>query len=215
MKKNIGFLLALISLVSCNNQTSISTSQNTITPTTSETTTSQTTTSEDSSSSEENYNTLQEVMDNLNASAFSSDYICKENIGLSDMKNVGVNKQRFEKEKLYDVPEGTIYLAEDYNITPDGSNNSGNLSILLSNLVNVKGNKIIKFKQGIYKFSATVDVNGIEDVYLVGDNTEFLYSGWGTYFEAKVSKNVNIMNISFDMEYSPTIAGTVKITDCP
>lgn len=214
MKKNIGFLLALISLVSCNNQISTSTSQTTTDSTTSQTTTgsttSQTTTSEDSSSSEENYDTLQEVMDNLNSSAFSSDYICKENIGLSDMKNVGVNKQRFENEKLYNVPEGTIYLAEDYNITPNGSNNSGNLSILLNNLVNVKGNKIIKFKQGIYKFSATVDVNGIEDVYLVGDNTEFLYSGWGTYFEAKVSKNVNIMNISFDMEYSPTIAGTVK-----
>ena len=85
MKKNIGFLLALISLVSCNNQISTSTSQTTTDSTTSQTTTgsttSQTTTSEDSSSSEENYDTLQEVMDNLNSSAFSSDYICKENIG--------------------------------------------------------------------------------------------------------------------------------------
>lgn len=77
MKKNIGFLLALISLVSCNNQISTSTSQTTTDSTTSDTTTSQTTTSKDSSSSEENYNTLQEVMDNLNSSAFSSDYICK------------------------------------------------------------------------------------------------------------------------------------------
>ena len=208
MKKtrNICLLLALFSLFACNR-----------TETTSSNKASNSNNSSNisslESSNQDNFSDVNEVINRLNSSAFSNEIECKENIGLNDMKNVGVNKNRFENETLYLIPEGTIYLAEDYNITPLGENNSGNLSSLLASLVNVKGNKIIKFKQGVYKFSATVDTDGIEDLYLVGDNTEFLYSGWGTYFEAKVSKNIMISNISFDMEYSPTIAGIVKRVD--
>lgn len=204
--RNICLLLALFSLFACNR-----------TETTSSNKASNSNNSSNisslESSNQDNYSNVNEVINRLNSSAFSNEIECKENIGLNDMKNVGVNKNRFENETLYLIPEGTIYLAEDYNITPLGENNSGNLSSLLASLVNVKGNKIIKFKQGVYKFSATVDTDGIEDLYLVGDNTEFLYSGWGTYFEAKVSKNIMISNISFDMEYSPTIAGIVKRVD--
>ena len=204
--RNICLLLALFSLFACNR-----------TETTSSNKASNSNNSSNisslESSNQDNFSNVNEVIDGLNSSAFSNEIECKENIGLNDMKNVGVNKNRFENETLYLIPEGTIYLAEDYNITPLGENNSGNLSSLLASLVNVKGNKIIKFKQGVYKFSATVDTDGIEDLYLVGDNTEFLYSGWGTYFEAKVSKNIMVSNISFDMEYSPTIAGIVKRVD--
>ena len=204
--RNICLLLALFSLFACNR-----------TETTSSNKASNSNNSSNisslESSNQNNFSNVNEVINRLNSSAFSNEIECKENIGLNDMKNVGVNKNRFENETLYLIPEGTIYLAEDYNITPLGENNSGNLSSLLASLVNVKGNKIIKFKQGVYKFSATVDTDGIEDLYLVGDNTEFLYSGWGTYFEAKVSKNIMISNISFDMEYSPTIAGIVKRVD--
>ena len=204
--RNICLLLALFSLFACNR-----------TETTSSNKASNSNNSSNisslESSNQDNFSNVNEVINRLNSSAFSNEIECKENIGLNNMKNVGVNKNRFENETLYLIPEGTIYLAEDYNITPLGENNSGNLSSLLASLVNVKGNKIIKFKQGVYKFSATVDTDGIEDLYLVGDNTEFLYSGWGTYFEAKVSKNIMISNISFDMEYSPTIAGIVKRVD--
>lgn len=201
--RNICLLLALFSLFACNRTETTSSNKASNSNNSSNV-------SSLESSNQDNFSNVNEVINRLNSSAFSNEIECKENIGLNDMKNVGVNKNRFENETLYLIPEGTIYLAEDYNITPLGENNSGNLSSLLANLVNVKGNKIIKFKQGVYKFSATVDTDGIEDLYLVGDNTEFLYSGWGTYFEAKVSKNICISNISFDMEYSPTIAGTVK-----
>lgn len=204
--RNICLLLALFSLFACN-RTEATSSNNASNSNNSSNISSL------ESSNQDNFSNVNEVINGLNSSAFSNEIECKENIGLNDMKNVGVNKNRFENETLYLIPEGTIYLAEDYNITPLGENNSGNLSSLLASLVNVKGNKIIKFKQGVYKFSATVDTDGIEDLYLVGDNTEFLYSGWGTYFEAKVSKNIMISNISFDMEYSPTIAGIVKRVD--
>lgn len=204
--RNICLLLALFSLFACN-RTETTSSNNASNSNNSSNISSL------ESSNQDNFSNVNEVINRLNSSAFSNEIECKENIGLNDMKNVGVNKNRFENETLYLIPEGTIYLAEDYNITPLGENNSGNLSSLLASLVNVKGNKIIKFKQGVYKFSATVDTDGIEDLYLVGDNTEFLYSGWGTYFEAKVSKNIMISNISFDMEYSPTIAGIVKRVD--
>lgn len=204
--RNICLFLALFSLFACN-RTEATSSNNASNSNNSSNISSL------ESSNQDNFSNVNEVINGLNSSAFSNEIECKENIGLNDMKNVGVNKNRFENETLYLIPEGTIYLAEDYNITPLGENNSGNLSSLLASLVNVKGNKIIKFKQGVYKFSATVDTDGIEDLYLVGDNTEFLYSGWGTYFEAKVSKNIMISNISFDMEYSPTIAGIVKRVD--
>lgn len=204
--RNICLLLALFSLFACN-RTETTSSNNASNSNNSSNISSL------ESSNQDNFSNVNEVINRLNSSAFSNEIECKENIGLNDMKNVGVNKNRFENETLYLIPEGTIYLAEDYNITPLGENNSGNLSSLLASLVNVKGNKIIKFKQGVYKFSATVDTDGIEDLYLVGDNTEFLYSGWGTYFEAKVSKNIMISNISFDMEYSPTISGIVKRVD--
>lgn len=204
--RNICLLLALFSLFACNRTETTSSNKASNSNNSSNV-------SSLESSNQDNFSNVNEVINRLNSSAFSNEIECKENIGLNDMKNVGVNKNRFENETLYLIPEGTIYLAEDYNITPLGENNSGNLSSLLASLVNVKGNKIIKFKQGVYKFSATVDTDGIEDLYLVGDNTEFLYSGWGTYFEAKVSKNIMISNISFDMEYSPTIAGIVKRVD--
>lgn len=168
--------------------------------------------SESSSFIDENYLERDEILTNLGSSPFKDDMKEKENMGLSNIKEVGVDKEKFENEELYPCPnEGHIYLAEDYNITPTGQNNSGNLSILLANITDVEGIKIVKFNGDVYKFTSTVDVTGIKDLYLVGEEgTQFIYSGWGTYFEAKVSSNIHLNNITFDMENSPTIGGVVK-----
>lgn len=161
--------------------------------------------------------TVEEYLDTLKGSAFQDKISTEEEMGLSDVKNVGINQERFEHENLYYDEEitGTVYLAEDYGITPTGLNNAGNLSILLSNIKNVSGNKIVRFKGEVYPFSAKVDVLGISDLYLIGqEGTEFLYSGWGTYFDARLSDRIHIFNIDFDMKYSPTIAGPiVKFVD--
>lgn len=173
--------------------------------------------SDDSSTDSSSVETMdtKEIINNLKGSPYQMEMYANENLGLNNISNVGINQDRFVNEVLYPVPsEGTVYIAEDYGISFDGINNSGNLSLLLSNIANVDGNKIIKFKKGTYSFSTKVDVVGIENLYLVGEEgTTFEYSGWGTYFEAKMSKNVHISNINFDMKYSPTIAGEVKEVD--
>ena len=154
-----------------------------------------------------------DILNNLSNSPFSTKMKAKENLGLSNISEVGIDQNRFENEVLYEVPtEGTIYNAEDIGITPDALNNSGTLSLFINSIKDNEGNKIIKFKKNTtYHFSAKVDATSIENLYLVGDEgTTFLYSGWGTYFEAKASKNVHINNISFDMKYPPAIAGEIK-----
>lgn len=153
-----------------------------------------------------------EVLSILKSSPFSSKIKTNDLIGLEKISDVGVDKTRFDNEILYPVPnEGTVYIAEDYGITQDSDANTGTLSLLLKEIKSVEGNKIIKFKKGVYYFSGKVDITGISDLYLVGEEgTEFVYKGWTTYFEAKASKNVHISNISFDMLYSPTISGTIK-----
>ena len=153
-----------------------------------------------------------EVLSILKSSPFSSKIKTNDLIGLEKISDVGVDKTRFDNEILYPVPnEGTVYIAEDYGITQDSDANTGTLSLLLKEIKSVEGNKIIKFKKGVYYFSGKVDITGISDLYLVGvEGTDFVYKGWTTYFEAKASKNVHISNISFDMLYSPTISGTIK-----
>lgn len=152
------------------------------------------------------------ALDMLKASPFSNYINTEEDLGLSEMSNVGVDKNRFENEILYPVPEeGTIYIAEDYGISQDNETNTGTINLFLQSLKTVEGNKIIKFKKGIYYFSGSIDFTGINDLYFVGeDGTEFVNTGWSSYFEARASKNIHINNITFDMKNSPSISGTVK-----
>jgi len=168
--------------------------------------------SSSSSSESENYLSTNEVLTKLKESPYQNNMSTLENIGLKEIKSVGINQDKYLNEELFPVPnEGIIYLAEDYGITPTSENNSGNLSILIASLKNVEGIKIIKFKNGNYPFGATVSIQGVNDLYLVGEEeTYFNYIGWSSYFDVKISDNIHINNIKFDMSTSPTIAGTIK-----
>ena len=161
----------------------------------------------------------EEALNHLRTSAYTKEMTTKTDLALSELHNVGVDEDRFNNEiDIYKVPEeGNIFIAEDIGITKDGENNSGIFSIWLENNRNLPGNKIIKFDNGTYPFSSKIDVTGIEDLYIVGsENTEFLFTGFGTYFEAKASKNVQLHNITFDKKYSPTIGGKiVSVSETP
>ncbi len=215
MKKRVFVLLTtLLALSGCFYGGS-SSSDSTSEIVTSDSSISESETSNSSSSEEENFMSTEEVLQNMKATPFSTDIRTNEDLGIADLTRVGVDSDRFANETKFAIPsEGTFYKAEDYGISPSGDNNTGALSILLKNIISVSGNKIIQFQDAIYPFSGTVDVTGIKDVYLVGKgSTEFVYSGWGTYFEAKASQNIHLSNIAFDMKNSPTISGTITRVD--
>lgn len=132
--------------------------------------------------------------------------------GVSEASNIGLDKEKLFSEERYPVPkEGTIYLAEDYGVTPDGENNAGKLTVLLSSLANVSGNKIIRLKDNAtYYFSNSVSATNLSDIYITGgENTKCIYTGWMSYFVITKCTNFHINNLTFDINPSPTITGTI------
>lgn len=123
---------------------------------------------------------------------------------------VGIDEEDFNKERYEVIADAHVYIAEDYGIRPGGSNNSGSLMNLLESIKSVEGPKIVKFANATYEFGQTITCQSISDLYLVGEeNTTFMYGGWISYMRFSLSKNVHINNITFDMNPSPTITGTV------
>lgn len=154
----------------------------------------------------------QTLLKNLKSNIYSTEMNSEENWGLNSIKNVGINENKLNNEVLYPVPTTDIkeYIAEDHNVSFDGSNNSGNLSNLLSSLSEVQGTKVVRFKKGTYIFNGSINAKNIEDCYLVGEEgTKFVYTGWVTYINITLCKNFHVNNIIFDMNPSPTVMGTV------
>lgn len=151
----------------------------------------------------------------LRNSSFAGEFRARGDIGLSRVWDVGVKKDRFENEEILTIPaDATVYEAADYGITPDGSYNSARLNKLLDELSGVEGKKVIHFEGATYPFSSTIELLKIKDLWLVGEkDTLFLFNGWGSYIRASLSENINMKSISFDMKYSPTIAGTITKVD--
>lgn len=162
----------------------------------------------------ENYASSEEVINSLKESEFmtSETLNYEENsLGLSNSNEVGVNENKLHNEELYPVPsEAKVYKASDYNITKDGINNAGNLTNLINSLVDVEGVKVIEFEDETYKFSNSITINKVNDLYLVGkENTKFVYDGWMSYLIVSQTTNFHVNSIKFDMDPSPTISGTI------
>jgi len=153
-----------------------------------------------------------QALNSLRSSLYSDAIKTSDNIGLKTLYNVGVNEEKYEDEVLYPVPSNnvTVYKVSDYNITTNGSDNARNLNNLLTDLKTVSGTKIIKFDSGTYNFASTVNVVGVKDLYIVGNNTKYVLNKWASYITMTQCSNIHINNIEFDMNPSPTIAGTVK-----
>ncbi len=149
-------------------------------------------------------------LDTLKKSPYRDNIKTDGFMGLDDASLIGVEKERLSQE-LYPVPtEGKVYAVEDYGVTFDGDNNSGALNILIESIKNESGNKIIKFKSGIYKFSQTISIVDANDIYLVGEeDTKLIYNGWLTYIKIERSTNIHLNNLKFDMNPSPTIMGKI------
>ena len=100
---------------------------------------------------------LDEFLEAMASSVYKlTDTVTEAKIGLTDSKNVGVDKNRFENEVLYAVPADSefahIYKVSDYGITTGNDNNSAALNALLKDLKDVEGLKKIEFEPGVYTF---------------------------------------------------------------
>ena len=158
----------------------------------------------------------QEFISNLTSSPYADEMNTETFYGLNDPSNVGVIKSKMNEE-LYPVPSDCIvYKASDYGITPENTLNNGEkLNVLINDIAEVEGNKVIQFEDAKYIFNSSIVIKGVSDLYLVGqENTIFVYGGWLTYLNASNTKNLHINNIKFDMDPPPTIVGNVeKVTD--
>ena len=160
----------------------------------------------------EEYDDKDTIINSLSSSTYSSSLKVEPSTLGIENGNIGVDKDKLENEELYpvDFNSGKVYYASDYNISPTGTNNSGNLINLIESIKDVEGNKIISFENATYSFSNTITVPAIENLYLVGKkDTKFVYSGWMTYIKGSGCKNLHINSIKFDMDPSPTITGQI------
>lgn len=136
--------------------------------------------------------------------------ISNADYGLKDPSKIGADVRAFSRV-LYPAPIGGVktYAAKDYGITLNGKNNTDKLNALLKDLKGVEGIKKIAFESGTYTFNGSIILDGIEDLYLVGENTLFTYSTWCTAFEVTSCKNIHFNGISIDYNPSPVVAGSV------
>ena len=154
----------------------------------------------------------QQFLNDLPSDAFATGtYPEGDGWGFSDAGKVGIDKQRFETETLYPVPEGaTEYAAKDYGIAPGAENNVGKLINLLSSLQGVEGTKVVRFEGLTYEFGNSITASSLKDVYLVGEeNTKFVFTGWMSFIVLTECENFHINGITFDIDPSPTITGVI------
>ena len=155
-----------------------------------------------------------ELIKTLIDTPYKSD-IYNTDYGLSAANEVGAEENAFSKV-LYPVPErGFAFTlnAEDHGITENGADNVSKLNNLISSLAEKQGLKKIAFRCGTYRFSGTIRINNVDDLYIAGDNTEFVFTEWCEAFNVQGCKNLHFNDISIDYKPSPVVAGTVASCD--
>ncbi|MBO4540519.1 MAG: hypothetical protein J5736_00885, partial [Bacilli bacterium] len=143
---------------------------------------------------------------------FSEPIFTNADLALSDLSSIGVDKDKLDHETLYEAPKNPdhVYLAQDYGIVPENANNSPALNQLIQTIKAEEGTKLIRFGSGTYRFSSTINLLQCKNLSLLGEGTKWVLSKWTTYIAAAETENIHIQGFEFDMDPSPTIAGTVK-----
>jgi hypothetical protein len=160
--------------------------------------------------------TIEEMLVKLKSSIYQEEMNVDEGSGLSDISAVGVNLEQLE-ETRYPVLETSaftqIFYVSDYGLSPSANDNTNAFKALLNEVSEVEGLKAIYFEEGTYKFVETITFLNIDDLYLVGNNTEWVMLSWQTIMRVVSSNNFHINNIDFDYAISPTISGTIASVD--
>ena len=161
--------------------------------------------------------TTEEMLVKLKNSIFQDTMLVEGQSGLSNPSEVGVNQEKLENEVRYPIPVDSefahIFNVSEYGILPTANDNTAAFRVLLNAVKAVDGLKLIRFESGIYQFGETIDFVGINDLYIIGDQTEWVMRSWQTIMRITESENFHINDIDFDYEISPTIAGVVQAVD--
>ncbi len=165
-----------------------------------------------------------EFLDLMASSVYKiTDTVTEAKIGLTDSKNVGVDKERFENEILYPVPEDSsfakIYKVTDHGISTENTGlvNSAKFKEFIAEVKEENGLKKIEFAPGVYKFDETIKFDGINDLYFCSSdptkNFEILMTSWTQAISVEECDNVHFNNFDLDYETSPTVAGEIVAYD--
>ncbi len=160
---------------------------------------------------------LDTLCERLSAGYYAENVKTSEPSGMSDPSLAGADEEKMD-EVRYPVPAENeftaVYNVADSGILPANKDNSALLNALLKSLKDVSGLKKVYFPAGVYRFSSTIVLNGLSDVYLAGEETtEFMMTEWTEAVELTACENVHFNNIDFDYETSSTVTGTVVSAD--
>ena len=140
-----------------------------------------------------------------------------KNFGLTEPMEVGINKDRFENEVLYPVPDDSefvkIFNVTDYEVSTESENNSAAINAIIEEAKAIEGLKKIYFPKGVYKVSNTISFLNAKDIYFCGDEAEFLGTRWFAMFSIKESQNIHFNGLRVDFDPSPVVSGTAVSYD--
>lgn len=155
-----------------------------------------------------------EMLQRLNKSIYQTEISkTEENLGLSNPSLVGVDKDKLENEIRYPVPSDAefqhIINVEDYGLSISAKDNTIQMNQLIEDLKVKEGLKKVVFPKGVFKFSETINFRAINDLYIVGNETEWMMTSWLSIMNVVECENFHINFIDFDYEISPTISGEI------
>ena len=157
---------------------------------------------------------IEDMLMRLKNSIYQEEMAVVDDAGLIDPSAVGVDYTQFHEEVRYPVPAletfVQVFYVADYGISPEADDNTHAFRAMLQDVQAVDGLKAIIFEAGNYKFTETIDFSNMDDLYLVGNETEWIMRTWQTIMRIESSNNFHINDIDFDYEISPTISGTIS-----
>ena len=154
----------------------------------------------------------------IRGTIYTSNVGCSQDIGVTNPENVGIIESEYN-DVLYPVPANSqfvkIYNAQDYGIRPEnsGETNSQNLNFLVKEIRAVSGLKRLYFKEGTYKFSATLTFVGVEDLYISSETADTRFTiqmtQWVQGVQITNCRNIHFNNYNFEYQYPTVVTGTV------
>ena len=129
--------------------------------------------------------TAQQLFNRIGQTSFKENVTTDEFVGLSNVSEVGVDQNALTTQ-LYAIPDdgefATIFLVEDYGVSANNADNFTAMSALVRQVKETEGKKLIRFSKGVYKCSSKIVFENIEDLFIDGNNAEWLVTSWETAF---------------------------------